>query len=66
MEWIRKRKFNRTIIAALLLTMTVWLLPAGLMVEKAEAAVQCSHMLRISLTGLPEEHWQCHCRRLSC
>lgn len=40
MEWIRKRKFNRTIIAALLLTMTVWLLPAGLMVEKAEAAVQ--------------------------
>ena len=38
MEWIRKRKFNRTIIAALLMTMTVWLLPAGLMADKAEAA----------------------------
>lgn len=40
MEWIRKRKFSRTIIAALLLTMTAWLIPAGLMAEKAEAAVQ--------------------------
>lgn len=38
MEWIRKRKFSRTIIAALLLTMTAWLLPAGLMADKAEAA----------------------------
>lgn len=38
MEWIRNRKFSRTIIAALLLTMTAWLLPAGLMADKAEAA----------------------------
>ena len=37
MEWIRKRKFSRTIIAALLLTMTAWLIPAGLMADKAEA-----------------------------
>ena len=40
MEWIRNRKFSRTIIAALLLTMTAWFIPAGLMAEKAEAAVQ--------------------------
>ena len=40
MEWIRNRKFSRTIIAVLLLTMTAWLIPAGLMAEKAEAAVQ--------------------------
>ena len=38
MEWIRNRKFSRTIIAALLLTMTAWFIPAGLMAEKAEAA----------------------------
>ena len=38
MEWIRKRKFSRTIIVALLLTMTAWFIPAGLMAEKAEAA----------------------------
>ena len=38
MEWIRNSKFSRTIIAALLLTMTAWLLPAGLMADKAEAA----------------------------
>ncbi len=39
MEWIRSRKLSRTIITVLLLTMTVWLLPAGFMAEKAEAAV---------------------------
>ncbi len=38
MEWIRNSKFSRTIIAALLLTMTAWFIPAGLMAEKAEAA----------------------------
>ena len=37
MEWIRNRKFSRMIIAALLLTMTAWLIPAGLMADKAEA-----------------------------
>ena len=40
MEWIRNSKFSRTIIATLLLTMTAWFIPAGLMAEKAEAAVQ--------------------------
>ena len=38
MEWIRNRKFSRIVVATLLLTMTAWLLPAGLMAEKAEAA----------------------------
>ena len=38
MEWIRNSKFSRTIIAALLLTMTAWFIPAGLMVDRAEAA----------------------------
>ena len=38
MEWIRNRKFSRIVVAALLLTMTAWLLPAGLMADKAEAA----------------------------
>ena len=39
MEWIRSRKLSRTIITVLLLTITAWLIPAGLMAEKAEAAV---------------------------
>ena len=40
MEFMKNRRFIRVVVAALLLTMTSWLLPAELMAVKAEAATQ--------------------------
>ena len=62
MEWIRKRKFSRTIIAALLLTMTAWLLPAGLMADKAEAATTLKNPRIVedsSMTAGQKVTWDC-------
>ncbi len=62
MEWIRSRKLSRTIITVLLMTMTVWLLPAGFMAEKAEAAVQIDDpVIRDSsqLTSGQKVTWDC-------
>ena len=62
MEWIRKRKFSRTIIAALLLTMTAWLIPAGLMAEKAGAATTLKNPRIVedsSMTAGQKVTWDC-------
>ena len=40
MELMKNSRFIRIVVAALLLTMTSWLLPAELMTVKAEAATQ--------------------------
>ena len=62
MEWIRNRKFSRTIIAVLLLTMTAWLIPAGLMAEKAEAATTLKNPRIVEDSSMDAEQkvtWDC-------
>ena len=62
MEFMKKRRFVRVVVAALLLTMTSWLLPAELMTVKAEAATQLKDPRRVvdpSLDAGQKVTWDC-------
>ena len=62
MELMNNRRFIRVVVAALLLTMTSWLLPVELMTVKVEAATQLKNPRKVtdsSMDAGQKVTWDC-------